>query len=267
MIRQPVSMKRKMILGAASILFMLAFYSYLSWRQYQLNPKNTIMPSLLQIIHTTTKLVTPDSNGKIWLLQDSIATFSRLGIGMFFGVTISCVIGIGMGCFRSMEAFFEPSLTFLTRLPATAMLAVFLILVGHGETMFATMIAFGVIPTLTMAIFNAAKFDVHDESVYKAYTIGASTPEAIWNVVTQQILPRIIESVRLQVGPAMVLLLAAEFSLGDVGFGYRLRIQGSRLHMDVIYNYLIILGAWGFLIDYALLKTRNLVSPWFARNN
>lgn len=266
MIRKPISIYVQIALGIVSVVLLLGFYSILSHRQHLVNSRDTTIPSLYQIVHTTYKIITPDTNGKIWLLDDTKASFLRLGLGLAVGFILSCTVGIGMGCFKSAEAFFLPTLTFLTRVPATAMLAVFFVVVGTGEAMFVTMIAFGVMPTLTLAIYQSAKYDVHDESIYKAYTLGASTAEIIWNVVTQQIMPRIIESLRLQVGPALVYLIAAEFMMGDVGFGYRLRIQSRLLNMAVVYNYLMLLGITGFGLDWLLTWTRSWLCPWFARN-
>ena len=40
----------------------------------------------------------------------------------------------------------------------------------------------------------------------------------------------------------MVFLIAAEYVVGDVGIGYRIRIQSRILNMNVVYIYLIILG-------------------------
>jgi ABC-type nitrate/sulfonate/bicarbonate transport system permease component len=88
--------------------------------------------------------------------------------------------------------------------------------------------------------------------------------EVIWNVIFQQVLPRIIESVRLHIGPAMVFLIAAEWAVADVGFGYQLKILSRMTRMNVVYLYLLILGASGLLIDGCLSLTRRKLSPWFG---
>jgi len=130
--------------------------------------------------------------------------------------------------------------------------------------MFIAMIALGIFPTLAQSIYQAAKKDVSDHLVYKAYTLGASNGEVIYNVIFMQILPRIIESVRLQVGPALVFLIAAELLVADVGFGYRLRIQSRLLNMNVVYVYLVLLGIVFVLMDWSFRLIRRFVSPWFG---
>jgi NitT/TauT family transport system permease protein len=144
------------------------------------------------------------------------------------------------------------------------MLAVYFVLVGADLKLFVAMIALGIFPTLAQSIYQAAKKDVTEHAVSKAYTLGASHLEVIWDVVYKQILPRIIESVRLQVGPAMIFLIAVEWLVNEPGFGYRLRIQSRVLNMNVVYIYLIILGLFGFLIDAALSLLRRKICPWFG---
>ena len=225
------------------------------------------MPSYSQMFHALRAALTPDTIGHIWLVDDLKATLGRHLLGLGLGVVLSVMIGVLMGCFAYVESFFLPPLSFLAKIPPTAMLAVFFVIFGTGLEMFIAMIAFGVLPTLTQAIYQSAKYDVPEELVNKAYTLGASNAEVVVSVVFQQILPRVLEYVRLQVGPAMVYLIAAEWMMGDVGFGYRLRIQSRLLNMSIVYDYLVILGAIGFSMDWTLSSLRRWLCPWFENGN
>ncbi len=211
------------------------------------------------------------------------ASFNRLFLGTVAGAALAFVVGLAMGCWAPAEAFFSPPVSFLAKIPPTAMLAVYFVVFGIDqfrilnftdwgipysgipvEPLFVAMIAFGIFPTLAQSIGQAARKDVTEHAIYKAYTLGATHLEVIWEVVYKQILPRIIESLRLQVGPAMVFLIAAEMVLADVGFGYRLRIQSRLLNMSVVYTYLMMLGTIGLIIDWALSFLRRKLCPWFG---
>ena len=169
-----------------------------------------------------------------------------------------------MGCYSPVEALFLPPLSFLAKIPPTAMLAVFYALVGIQFGFYVAMIAFGVLPTLAQSVYQAAKKDVPEELIDKGRTLGASQPELIWNIIYKQILPRILEAIRLQIGPAMVYLIAAEWGNTDVGFGFRVRSQSRLLHMNVVYVYLFYLGLIGLAIDFGLTWTRRKLCPWFG---
>ncbi len=71
----------------------------------------------------------------------------------------------------------------------------------------------------------------------------------------ESILPRVLENLRLQIGPAMVFLIAAEWSFAGEGMGYTIKQQSKLQNMHVVYIYLAILG---FLGCY-------LTGCWFRR--
>lgn len=199
-----------------------------------------------------------------WLLEDLAATGYRLVAGLLVGLICSMTIGILMGAYTPVEAFFVPPLSFLAKIPPTAMLAVFFVVVGTTLKMYVTIIAFGMLPTLAQTVYQSVRKDIPESLIFKAYTLGASHAELIWNVIFKQTLPRLIDAARLQIGPAMVLLIAAEWMVAGEGFGYRLRIFYQRTDMTVVYVYLVILGLGGLLADYALIWLRRTICPWFG---
>lgn len=265
-IRQPVSMQTKVILSVISIVVFMAVYTVLSIRQHKFNPDDTTIPSFLDMGKSFIQVCTPDRYGSIWLLDDVKATMFRQLLGLGLAVLVAVSLGILMGCFQVIEAAVLPLLSFFAKVPPTAMLAVFFVLFGTDLNLFLSMIGFGVVPTLAQSVFHMARHDVPDELIDKAYTLGASNPEAVWEVMTPMLLPRIIEAVRLQFGPAMVYLIAAEYLLAEVGFGYRLRMQMRVLNMSIIYDYVIVLGIIGFLAGFTLTCLRNWLCPWYGRN-
>jgi NitT/TauT family transport system permease protein len=289
MVRQPISKKLQLTLGVLAFVLLATGYTLMSQRQHRINPNDTLVPDWAQIaeaIHDKDKIpgVNPETGepedrpnqvkrgvldpqdeyqGRSWLRVDVVASFSRLIAGLATGVFVSVVLGLLMGCYAPIEAFFVPPMSVLAKIPPTAMLAVFFILVGTDLSMHVAMISFGIIPSLSQAVYQSAKTDVPEELIYKAYTLGASQLEIIWNVIFMQILPRVIEAVRLQVGPAMVYLIAAEMIAGSEGLGCRIRLMQRPMAMNVIYVYLAVLGLAGFLMDYSLTWLRRKLCPWF----
>ena len=277
MIRQSIEPKTRIGLGALSILVVLAGYYWLSYRQHQVNPNDTTIPNLGQFVEGWRQVTEPERKlgadttptgfpGFLTsdLCVDAKATFKRLLAGVLWGVGLSILFGLAMGCLAPVEAFCIPPLSFFAKIPPTAMLAVYFVVFGVGFEMYVAMVALGIFPTLAQSVYQAVKKDVSDHAINKAYTLGASHLEVVWNVILQQILPRIIENVRLQIGPAMVFLIAAEFAIGSEGFGYQLRLQSRKINMSVVYIYLVILGASGFIIDLSLSALRRKLSPWFG---
>jgi NitT/TauT family transport system permease protein len=251
-------------LGVGSVVLLLVLYTIMSAAQHARNPNDTTIPSWSQLargVHTACR-VDPRSQER-WVVSDTAATGGRLFMGLFVGILGAVVLGLLMGSSRPAEAFLAPPLSLLAKVPPTAALAVFFVMVGTDTEMYVAMIAFGVLPILSQAVYLAVKA-VPEELLYKAQTLGASKAELVWNVVFRNTLPAIIDNVRLQIGPAMVYLIAAEMVVGDVGFGYRIRLQSRLLNMSVVYPYLALLAVFGFAMDHGLRRVQRAACPWFC---
>lgn len=262
MIRTPLSAKASWLLGAVSLTALLLAYTWLSWSQKQVNPADTTIPSWLQLYDGLLQLSAPDPrSGERWIVIDGLATGKRLFLGLGLGVVLAVVAGVMMGTVSAIEALLLPPLSIAAKVVPTAAMAVFFVLVGLDLEMFVTMIVFGIAPSLAITVQLAAR-SVPRELVDKAYTLGASHFEVIWGVVFPTILPKVLDAVRLAIGPALVYLIAAEMLVGDEGFGYRIRLLQRRLDMNVVYLYIAILAAFGWSMDVALRKLKARLCPW-----
>jgi NitT/TauT family transport system permease protein len=126
------------------------------------------------------------------------------------------------------------------------------------------MVALGIFFSMTQSIYQAVRQDVSDEAINKAYTLGASEFEVLYEVIWKQILPKIIDGIRLQIGPAMVFLLAAEMVVGNAGLGYQIRMQSRILNMSIVYVYLAILAFIGLIAEWGLATLRKKLCPWYV---
>lgn len=252
------------MLGVMSIVMLSGFYTFLSHRQHQKNPNDSTIPSWSQLADGITKIVTVHPrSGERWLWIDGKATAIRLFVGLGVAILGAVILGMLMGCLGICEAFFLPPLSLFAKVPPTAILAVFFVLVGIDLNMYIAMIGFGVIPSLAMSIQLSVK-EVPNELIFKPYTLGASHCEVAWNVIFRHVLPNIIDATKMFIGPAMVYLIAAEMLCAGEGMGYRIRLQSRLLRMEVVYPYLAILAISGFSLDYFLRRLQVWLCPWFA---
>ena len=256
MICIPTHGKRKFVLGLIGILLIIGIYSYISHSQHVINPHDTTIPNLSQIVEGVKKVCMPDNRGDIWIVADSMATAGRLFVGLSIGVVGAIILGMAMGCYTPLASMFMPVIVFVSKIPPTAMLAVYFVLFGMDFQLVVAIIALGVLPSLTVAVYSSVQKDVNENLIHKSYTLGASNLDVVEAVVFRQIFPRILQNIQLQIGPAMVFLIAVEWLVANIGFGYRLRMQSRLLNMNVVYVYLGLLGLAGFLIEYTLVILR-----------
>ena len=197
------------------------------------------------------------------MLLDIKSSGLRLGLGLAIGVAGALLFGMAMGCSSAAEAFFYPPMSLLAKIPPTAALAIFFVFCDLQLGMHVGMITFGILPTMAITVYLSVK-SFPDELQFKAYTLGASHAEVILTIIFRQVLPNLIESLRLVIGPAIVFLIAAEYQAAEAGFGYRIRMHFRLSSMDVVYPYLLLLATFGYLLDYGLHQFQRKVCPWYG---
>ncbi|MCG2712965.1 MAG: ABC transporter permease subunit [Candidatus Omnitrophica bacterium] len=263
MIGKPLSPGLRLLVMILSVIIILSGYSYLSHKQHIKNPQDKSIPSWGQLREGVIRIFeTNRRSGERWILVDSKASAKRLFAGLLWGIIGAVLVGVAIGCFPIIEASLSQVLAILAKLPPTAALALFFVMLGTGTGMYVGIIVVGILPVLAQSIYLAIK-DVPRELVFKAATLGASKAELVWNVIGTHILPNIINSVRLQIGPALVYLIAAEYACAHIGFGYRLRLQARLVNMDVVYSYLAILIFFGFIMDWLLKLLQQKLCKWY----
>jgi NitT/TauT family transport system permease protein len=268
MIRRPIPRWLSVTLAIAGVCLALMAYSALSIRQTRINSSQNVLPGIRGLSKGMAEITRPRGSEKrpqpSWLVNDVRATYWRLLLGLATGSLVSILIGVAMGAYPAAEAFFSPVINFMAKIPPTAMLAVYMVVFGTKLEMYVALVAFGIFFTMVQSIYQAVKKDVASDLIDKAYTMGASEMEVILEVIWRQVLPRVIENIRLHLGPAMVFLIAAEMLFASEGFGYTIRQQSRLVNMNVVYIYLVILGLSGLLFDWTLARLRRWLCPWFG---
>ena len=166
------------------------------------------------------------------------------------GIGISTLIGLSFGLTVGLlpiaGASFGTLVAVISMIPPMAVLPILFIVFGLGELSKVMLIIIGVAPCLIRDMSIEVQ-SLPREQMIKAQTLGASTWQVAIRVVLPQLMPRLIKSVRLMIGPAFLFLISAEAIAADTGLGYRIFLVRRYLSMDVILPYV----AWITLLPFA----------------
>jgi NitT/TauT family transport system permease protein len=263
LINQQPSNAGKWLLGALPFILILLAYLVASNERLAVNPNDKLMPSFEAFGHAIHMMAFEPSKrtGEYLLWADTLASLQRLGIGVGISALISLIVGIFIGIIPLMRAGFAPVVTVISLVPPLAILPILFIIFGLGEVAKITLIVLGITPFLIRDV-QLRVMALPEELIIKAQTLGASTWQLIVRVVLPQVLPKLIDAVRLSLGAAWLFLIAAEAISATEGLGYRIFLVRRYLAMDVILPYVLWITLLAFLTDYLLRRLSLYAFPW-----
>ncbi len=227
------------------------------------NPNDKLLPAFATLRDTIQTLAfVPDKRTGIYLLwSDTAASLGRLFAGLGIATVIALVLGMLNGILPLVRALLAPFVAFVSMVPPLALLPILFIMLGLGEVSKITLIVIGVAPILVRDLALNAQ-SLPREQIIKAETLSANSWLIAIRVVLPQVLPRLIDSLRLQLGPAFLFLIAAEAISADSGLGYRIFLVRRYLSMDVIFPYVAWITLLAVAMDLGLTFLRRKAFPW-----
>ncbi|OYY80604.1 MAG: lipid kinase, partial [Rhizobiales bacterium 35-66-30] len=187
------------------------------------NPADKLLPSLATLGDAIVRVAfTADARtGDYILWADTLASLERLASALALSTLIALVVGLLIGLLPGVRALLASFVGMVSMVPPLALLPILFIVLGLGETSKIALIVIGVTPFLIRDLAMRVQ-ELPREQIIKAETLGATTWQIALRIVLPQILPRLIDGVRLSLGPAFLFLIAAEAIAADSGLGYRI---------------------------------------------
>ncbi|MDR4307925.1 ABC transporter permease [Chelatococcus sambhunathii] len=253
----------RLLLAIVPFLILAVVYVLGSAERRAANPNDKLLPPVSEMAATTSRMAfEPDKRtGEITLVSDTLASLQRLVLGLGFATLTGLVLGVALGILPVVGAGGGPLVAVISMIPPMAILPILFIIFGLGELSKVILIVIGVAPPIVRDIAMTVQA-IPTEQLVKAQTLGASTWTTILRVVLPQVLPRLIELVRLQLGPAFLFLIAAEAIASDSGLGYRIFLVRRYLAMDVILPYVAWITLIAFVLDLLLAKLSRTAFGW-----
>lgn len=253
----------RILVGLLPIFGLILCYLILSETRHAVNHADKVLPTISAMIDAMTRLASvPDpTTGRITLVADTGASLFRLGLGLAIATTSALVMGLLLGVVPLARAILGPAITVIAVIPPIAILPILFIALGLGEVSKIALIAIGIAPFMVrdLAAYVAG---LPPEQFIKAQTLGATSWQLMLRVALPQLMPRLIESLRLSIGPAWVFLIAAEAVASDVGLGYRIFLVRRYLAMDIILPYVFWISLLAIAADAILSWISRKAFPW-----
>jgi NitT/TauT family transport system permease protein len=181
--------------------------------------------------------------------------------GFVLAALIALPLGVAMGAYKPVEAFFEPFVSFARYLPASAFIPLLILWAGIGEAQKLAVIFIGSFFQLVLMIAVAVG-NTRRDLVEAAYTLGASDRALIRRVLIPGAAPEIAEILRMVLGWAWTYVIVAELIGASSGIGHMITDSQALLATDQIIFGIIVIGLIGLVSDFAFKWANRRLFPW-----
>jgi len=206
--------------------------------------ESAIFPTPWQVVTGTVELI---RNGTLW--EHIGASLMRVGAGFLLAVAIGIPLGLWMGWVRGAFDTLNPIFQILRPISPIAWIPIAILWfgVGNASPIYLIFIS-SVFPMIVQT--TAGVHTIEKRYLRAAANFGVSRATLFRQVVIPAVLPQIIVGMRIGLGVAWLVVVAAEMIALRSGLGYLIidsRNAGNRY--DLVIAGMIIIGLIGLALD------------------
>ncbi len=181
--------------------------------------------------------------------------------GFVIAAVLALPLGVMMGAYKPVEAFFEPFVSFARYLPASAFIPLLILWAGIGEAQKLAVIFIGSFFQLVLMIAVVVG-NTRRDLVEAAYTLGVNDRSLIRRVLIPGAAPEIAEVLRMVLGWAWTYVIVAELIGASSGIGHMITDSQALLATDQIIFGIIVIGLIGLASDLLFKWANRRFFPW-----
>jgi NitT/TauT family transport system permease protein len=195
------------------------------------------------------------------IFKHVFASLSRILWGFSIACILGVVVGILIGFFSIPEAIGNPLIAATFPIPKIAILPLLILWLGIGEPSKIAVIALGVFFPMTINVYTGVK-NVDPLLIKAALSLGSNRARIIRKVILPGILPMIFAGMKLGIGIALLLVVAAEMVAADAGIGFMILTAADLMQTKKLMVGLILLSLLGILFNWLFQKLEHIFIPW-----
>jgi sulfonate transport system permease protein len=180
-----------------------------------------------------------------------------LGIAILTGTTLALLAGLS----RLGEDLIDPPLQMARTLPFLALVPLFILWFGIGETPKVALVALGATFPIYLNLFAGIR-GADPKLVEVAATLGLSRGALIRHVILPAALPNFLTGLRYAIGVAWLSLVVGEQINADSGIGYLMMDARDFLRTDIIMVGLAVYALLGLASDQGVRMLERTALAW-----
>ena len=186
-------------------------------------------------------------------------SIARVGLGYLLAVLVAIPIGFLVGMSKVMSQALDPYIQVLKPVSPLAWmpLALYTIKDSGISAIFVIFIC-ALWPMLINTAFGVAS--VRREWLNVARTLEVGPVRRAFTVILPAAAPTILTGMRISIGIAWLVIVAAEMLVGGTGIGYFVWNEWNNLSIVNVITSILVIGLVGMILDQALARAQHLVT-------
>jgi nitrate/nitrite transport system permease protein len=191
----------------------------------------------------------PNDQGIGWNVLSSL---QRVGIGFGFAALVGIPLGFMLGRFAFLSSMVNPIISLLRPVSPLAWLPIGLLVFKKADPA-ATYTIF--ICSIWPMIMNTAQGvqRVPQDYLNVARVLALSEWKIVTKILFPAVLPYMLTGIRLSIGTAWLVIVAAEMLTGGVGIGFWVWDEWNNLKVEHIIIAIFVIGIVGLILEQALI--------------
>ncbi|WP_213953373.1 MULTISPECIES: nitrate ABC transporter permease [unclassified Variovorax] len=192
----------------------------------------------------------PNDQGVGWNVLSSL---QRVALGFGLAAAVGIPAGFAIGRFEFLARMFNPLISLLRPVSPLAWLPIgLLVFKGANPAAIWTIFICSIWPMVINTAVGVQR--VPSDYMNVAKVLNLSEWKIITKILFPAVLPYMLTGVRLAVGTAWLVIVAAEMLTGGVGIGFWVWDEWNNLNVKNIIIAIFVIGIVGLLLEFALIK-------------
>ena len=192
----------------------------------------------------------PNDQGVGWNVLSSL---KRVALGFGLAAVVGIPVGFLIGRFEFLSRMFNPLISLMRPVSPLAWLPIgLLVFKGANPAAIWTIFICSIWPMVINTAVGVQR--VPQDYMNVARVLNLSEWKIVSKILFPAVLPYMLTGVRLAVGTAWLVIVAAEMLTGGVGIGFWVWDEWNNLNVANIIIAIFIIGTVGLLLEFALIK-------------
>ncbi len=201
-------------------------------------------------------------NGELY--RNSVSSLFRVTVGFYLAVVTAIPMGLLIGRQRCLRTILNPLVQFLRPISPLAWIPMALMWFGIGDkpAIFLIFLSsfFPLVVFTTSSVLN-----IRTTYLRVAENFGLKGFKVYMKVILPAALPEIITALRITLGTAWLVIVAAEMIAVKSGLGYLIIDARNSLRMDMVVAGMVVIGTVGLILDYMVRLLERMPSVEWSR--